>query len=65
MIVQNRKLILMIITVTNVVLFVQVAPVVSALKNASNKMIVLIPPYSLISIDLLQKSESNDAHASL
>ncbi|XP_057767395.1 alpha-L-arabinofuranosidase 1-like [Salvia miltiorrhiza] len=49
----------------------KVAPVVKALKNASNKMRVIIPPSSLISIDLQLKSNviqvagSIGAHASL
>lgn len=34
----------------------QVSPVINALKNASNKMTFVIPPYSFISIDLLRKS---------
>ncbi|KAH6794521.1 alpha-L-arabinofuranosidase 1 [Perilla frutescens var. hirtella] len=49
----------------------KITPVVKALKNASNKMNVILPPYSLISIDLLRKSNviqiegSNGAYASL
>ncbi|XP_047943668.1 alpha-L-arabinofuranosidase 1-like [Salvia hispanica] len=34
----------------------KVSPVINALKNASNKMTFVIPPYSFISIDLLRKS---------
>lgn len=41
---------------SNVFLFMQVAPVINALKNASNKMNIMLPPYSLTAIDLLRKS---------
>ncbi|KAI3446535.1 hypothetical protein Pfo_003200 [Paulownia fortunei] len=34
----------------------RVAPIISPLENASNKMNVIVPPYSLTSIDLLRKS---------
>ncbi|KAG6410580.1 hypothetical protein SASPL_128642 [Salvia splendens] len=34
----------------------KVSPVINALKNASNKMTFVIPPYCFISIDLLRKS---------
>lgn len=37
----------------------KVAPVVKAIKNASNQMNVILPPYSLTSIDLKRKSKSN------
>lgn len=49
----------------------KIAPVVKALKNVSNKMNVVLPPYSLSSVDLLRKPNaiqiagSNGAYASL
>ncbi|GER25980.1 alpha-L-arabinofuranosidase [Striga asiatica] len=49
----------------------KVAPVVNPLKNARTKMDIILPPYSLTSIDLLRKSnvmqpaEFYDVHASM
>ncbi|KAL3629834.1 aspartate-semialdehyde dehydrogenase-like protein [Castilleja foliolosa] len=49
----------------------KVAPIVSPLANASNKMNIILAPYSLTCIDLQRKSsviqpaESYDAHASI
>ncbi|KAG8367779.1 hypothetical protein BUALT_Bualt16G0108200 [Buddleja alternifolia] len=49
----------------------KVAPIINPLKDASNKMNVILPPYSLTSIDLLRESNiiqvagSDGVHASI